>query len=60
MPHLGDDPIHTAACHFPVADGENLAKARPALSEKDRIVEPEAVSADVVAELGGLGERGVL
>jgi oligopeptide/dipeptide ABC transporter ATP-binding protein len=59
LPHLGDGPAHTAACHFPVADGEDLAKARPALSEEDRIVEPEPVGADVVAELSGLGEREV-
>ncbi|HEX4865977.1 MAG TPA: dipeptide ABC transporter ATP-binding protein [Acidimicrobiales bacterium] len=60
IPQLGDEQTHTAACHFPVADGENLAKARPALSEEERIVEPEPVSAEVVAELGGSGERGVL
>ena len=60
IPHLDDGPLHTVACHFPVADGENLATARPALSEEDRIVEPEPVSAEVVAELGGSGERGAL
>ena len=58
MPHLGDAALHTVACHFPVADGENLADAKPGLSEEDRIVEPEAVSAEVVAELGELSERG--
>ena len=58
-PRLGDEPLHTAACHFPVANDEDIAKAKPALSEADRVVEPDPVSADVVAELGGLGEQEV-
>ena len=40
-PHLGDRPDHTAACHFPVADGENIADSRPNLAEDQRVVEPE-------------------
>ena len=57
VPRLGDGPIHTAACHFPVGEDENLAAARPALSEEARVVEPEPVSADVVAGLEAHGEK---
>ena len=54
---LGDPADHTAACHFPLAEGENLAEARPTLAEELRVVEPEAVPDG--AELGydGLAER---
>jgi oligopeptide/dipeptide ABC transporter ATP-binding protein len=31
-PAAGDPPAHLAACLFPVADGEDLARARPALA----------------------------
>jgi oligopeptide/dipeptide ABC transporter ATP-binding protein len=38
----GDDPPgHEAACHFPVADGEDLATAAPGLSTADRAAGPE-------------------
>ena len=56
IPRLGDPPVHTAACHYPVAEGEDLTKAKPALSEDERVIEPEAVSADVVRELADLDE----
>ena len=49
--HAGDPPAHATACHFPVSDGEDLSKARPQISEDDRIVEAEVVSVDVVSEL---------
>jgi hypothetical protein len=35
-PRFLDPPDHTAACHFPVADGEDLAAARPQLAAEDR------------------------
>jgi oligopeptide/dipeptide ABC transporter ATP-binding protein len=38
---LGDDADHTVACHFPVQEGEDLAKARPNIAAADRIVEPD-------------------
>jgi oligopeptide/dipeptide ABC transporter ATP-binding protein len=42
---FSDPPGHRAACHFPVADDEDLAKARPTLAAADRIVaEPGALS----------------
>jgi oligopeptide/dipeptide ABC transporter ATP-binding protein len=42
-PRLGDLPAHTTACHFPLAEGEDLAVARPTLAEDMRAVEPEPV-----------------
>jgi oligopeptide transport system ATP-binding protein len=38
-PHLGDSADHTAACHFPVEEGEDLSKARPTIAAEQRIVE---------------------
>jgi oligopeptide/dipeptide ABC transporter ATP-binding protein len=50
-PRLGDSVEHVAACHFPVEVGEDLTKARPTISDDQRVVEPEAVSEQVVQEL---------
>ena len=36
---LDDPPTHVAACHFPVADGENIADSTPEISADERIVE---------------------
>jgi oligopeptide/dipeptide ABC transporter ATP-binding protein len=45
IPRLTDPPTHEAACHFPVADNEDLALARPTLAPEARIVvEPGALS----------------
>ena len=55
-PRLGDDPLHRTACHFPVADGESLIDAKPALPEENRIVEPDPV-AEGVADLGAVTEK---
>ena len=57
-PRLGDGADHLAACHFPVREGENLADARPTLSEEERIVEPEVVPGELAADLGQAAERG--
>jgi oligopeptide/dipeptide ABC transporter ATP-binding protein len=38
-PKLGDGPSHTAACHFPMAIGENLADFHPTIGEEERVVE---------------------
>jgi oligopeptide/dipeptide ABC transporter ATP-binding protein len=43
IPRLGDAPDHRAACHFPVAEGEDLSKARPAIGAAERVVEPDPV-----------------
>jgi oligopeptide/dipeptide ABC transporter ATP-binding protein len=41
-----DDPItHETACHFPVADGEDLATAKPSIAAAERVtVDPGALS----------------
>jgi oligopeptide/dipeptide ABC transporter ATP-binding protein len=57
-PRLGDQPSHTTACHFAVADGEDLTKAQSTLAEEDRLVEPELVSEEVVRQLNELTEKG--
>jgi oligopeptide/dipeptide ABC transporter ATP-binding protein len=58
VPRLGDPPVHTAACHFPLAEGENLAAAKPTLAEELRIVEPEVDVAEILATgLDGESER---
>ena len=36
---LADPPTHVVACHFPVADGENIADSTPEISADERIVE---------------------
>jgi oligopeptide/dipeptide ABC transporter ATP-binding protein len=52
----GDGASHETACHFPVVPGEDLTHARPSIPREDRIVEPEAVSAEVVSELAQTNE----
>src|SRR5215471_330526 len=39
IPRLGDEAAHLTACHFPVMDGEDISKARPAISADLRVVE---------------------
>src|SRR5262245_9818024 len=36
---LGDAAGHLAACHYPVADGEDISLSRPAIAEAQRAVE---------------------
>jgi oligopeptide/dipeptide ABC transporter ATP-binding protein len=57
-PRLGDGPDHQAACHLPMAEGENLAEFRPSISADERVVEVEgsllpdsAVPADIAGAL---------
>jgi oligopeptide/dipeptide ABC transporter ATP-binding protein len=57
LPTRGDEPDHIKACHFPVADGESLAEAKPTLPEGERIVEPEPVSQEALSDLSELTER---
>ena len=47
-PRLGDGPDHPAACHLPMAEGENLADFTPTIGADERVVEPEGVLADGV------------
>jgi oligopeptide/dipeptide ABC transporter ATP-binding protein len=39
IPRLGDPPTHSAACHFPVEDGEDISLSTPQISKDQRIVE---------------------
>jgi oligopeptide/dipeptide ABC transporter ATP-binding protein len=39
VPRLGDPPTHVAACHYPVADGENIADSTPQIGAEHRVVE---------------------
>jgi oligopeptide/dipeptide ABC transporter ATP-binding protein len=55
-PRLGDGPDHRAACHFPVADGEDISLSRPTIGAADRIIET-GVLADADASLSGPGPR---
>jgi oligopeptide/dipeptide ABC transporter ATP-binding protein len=55
-PRLGDGPEHRAACHFPVADGEDISKARPTIGAEERIIET-GVLADADSSLTGPGSR---
>ena len=56
VPRLGDGADHIAACHFPVADGEDLTKAKSKLADELRVIEPELVARDVAKELIELSE----
>jgi len=40
VPRSGDSELHPTACHFPVAEGEDLTEAVPQISVADRVVEP--------------------
>jgi len=53
----GDSPGHETACHFPVDSPEEMVRARPAIAAEERVIEPELVDADVVAELTELRDR---
>jgi oligopeptide/dipeptide ABC transporter ATP-binding protein len=51
VPRLGDGPDHVAACHFPVADGEDLTQAKAGIEQEDA-----ASVENVGAVLASLGE----
>jgi oligopeptide/dipeptide ABC transporter ATP-binding protein len=53
-PRLGDGPDHRAACHFPVADGEDISAARPTIGAEERIIET-GILADADPSLTGPG-----
>jgi oligopeptide/dipeptide ABC transporter ATP-binding protein len=40
-PRLGDDPSHLAACHLPMAAGENLADFHPTIGAAQRVIEAD-------------------
>jgi oligopeptide/dipeptide ABC transporter ATP-binding protein len=58
VPRAGDDTQHQTACHFPVETAEELLTSKPSIAYEERVVEPEAVSAESMAGLTEIGERG--
>ncbi len=36
---MADSADHVVACHFPVADGEDISQSTPQIAEEDRVVE---------------------
>jgi hypothetical protein len=36
---MDDAADHVVACHFPVADGEDISQSTPQIAEEDRVVE---------------------
>jgi oligopeptide/dipeptide ABC transporter ATP-binding protein len=51
MSRVGDPADHVEACHFPVADGEDLLRSRPTISEEDRVVEPDMADSALAGDL---------
>jgi oligopeptide/dipeptide ABC transporter ATP-binding protein len=43
-PRLGDATAHLAACHFPVADGEDISKSKPSIGADERVIESGVAS----------------
>jgi oligopeptide/dipeptide ABC transporter ATP-binding protein len=39
VPRLGDGAEHVAACHFPVADGEDISLSKPTIAAEQRVIE---------------------
>jgi oligopeptide/dipeptide ABC transporter ATP-binding protein len=58
VPRMGDSADHATACHFPVDSPEEMVRSRPSISAEQRVVEPDIVSAEVVAKLSELTDRG--
>jgi oligopeptide/dipeptide ABC transporter ATP-binding protein len=54
-PRFGDGPEHQAACHFPVADGEDISTARPTIGAEERVIETGILADD--HSLAGPGPR---
>src|ERR1700749_4999214 len=55
-PRLGDGPEHPAACHLPMAEGENLAEFPPSISEQERAGEGEGSLLPEGAEPEGIAD----
>ena len=58
-PRLGDGPEHLAACHLPMAEGENLADFRPTIGTAERVIEPDGALTQASPTASG-GTIGVL
>ncbi|MCW2786262.1 MAG: ATP-binding cassette protein [Marmoricola sp.] len=51
IPVAGDPADHLTACHHPVEDGEDLALARPSITQPDPVAErPELPTVDALAD----------
>jgi oligopeptide/dipeptide ABC transporter ATP-binding protein len=48
-PRLGDGPEHPAACHRPMAAGENLHDFRPEIAASERVIEADGLPIDDTA-----------
>jgi oligopeptide/dipeptide ABC transporter ATP-binding protein len=62
-PRLGDGPEHPAACHLPMAEGENLADFRPTIGTAERVIEPDGAltqASPTASGSAGGGTIGVL
>jgi oligopeptide/dipeptide ABC transporter ATP-binding protein len=60
-PRLGDGPGHVAACHLPMAEGENLAGFQPTIGARERVIEPEgALATGALPDAGGDAVAGAL
>jgi oligopeptide/dipeptide ABC transporter ATP-binding protein len=60
-PRLGDEPAHLAACHLPMAEGENLTDFRPTIVAAERVIESAGIlapDADGRADSDGNGAGG--
>jgi oligopeptide/dipeptide ABC transporter ATP-binding protein len=44
VPRLDDQPSHAAACHYPVAVGEDITTFTPQIDESERVIEEGLVS----------------
>jgi oligopeptide/dipeptide ABC transporter ATP-binding protein len=56
---LGDGPAHTAACHFPMALGENLADFHPTIAEEERVIEGTGLLSDDEADVAAVAAEAV-
>jgi hypothetical protein len=53
VPRLGDEAGHLTACHFPVEDGEDISKSRPAISADQRVIESGIIGSSLTGTPAG-------
>jgi oligopeptide/dipeptide ABC transporter ATP-binding protein len=58
-PKLGDAPQHVAACHFPMATGENLADFHPTIDAEERVIEGSGVLSGDGEDVAALAHEAV-
>jgi oligopeptide/dipeptide ABC transporter ATP-binding protein len=58
-PKLGDVPEHVAACHFPMALGENLADFHPTIGEEQRVIEGGGLLSEDESEVTAVAAEAV-